>query len=57
MPESVTTCVTFITGQMTSLLSTIMGEATLAFPVVVGMVGSTIGLTFSLLGRRRSRRR
>ncbi|MCM1315583.1 MAG: hypothetical protein NC205_06880 [Prevotella sp.] len=56
MPETVTTVVTFIISEMKSLTTTIMGDATLAFPVVVGMVGSVMGLTFSLLGRRRRRR-
>lgn len=56
MPETVKTVITFITTEMTSLLNTIMGDATLAFPVVVSMVGSVIGLTFTILGRRRRRR-
>ncbi|MDE6670655.1 MAG: hypothetical protein K2K16_00510 [Ruminococcus sp.] len=56
MPETVTTVITFITGEMVSLSKTIMGDAVLSFPVVVGMVGSVIGLTFTILGRRRRRR-
>lgn len=57
MPDTVATVFVFILDQIKSLVTTIMGDATLSFPVVVGMVGSIIGLTFSLLGRRRSRRR
>lgn len=56
MPEVVTTVITFIWSQITSCASTIMSDAVLAFPVVVGMVGAVIGLTFSLLGRRRRRK-
>ena len=48
--------IAFILEQMKSLTTTIMGDAVLAFPVVVGMVGSVIGLTFTLLGRKRRRR-
>ena len=57
MPETVTTVISFILDQMKSLTTTIMGDAVLAFPVVVGMIGSVIGLTFTLLGRRRRRSR
>ncbi len=56
MPETVTALFTFIWSQLTACTSTIMGDATLAFPVVVGMVGSIIGLTYGLLGRKRRRR-
>ena len=55
MPEMVTTVFTFITGEMTTLLTTISGNALLVFPVVVSMFSGVIGITFKILGKRRKR--
>ncbi|MCM1506184.1 MAG: hypothetical protein NC177_03475 [Ruminococcus flavefaciens] len=53
MPEMVAVVIEFLLNNMKALIATIMADAVLAFPVVVGMLGAIIGLTFRLLGRKR----
>lgn len=57
MPEIVSTLLTFIFTEILDIVDTIMSNATLAFPIVVGFASMLIALAFGLLGRRRGRRR
>ena len=57
MPEIVSTLLTFIFAEILDIVDTIMSNAVLAFPVVIGFAGMLIALAYGLLGRRRSRRK
>lgn len=56
MPEIVSTLLTFIFAEILDIVDTIMSNAVLAFPVVIGFAGMLIGLAYVLLGRRRRRK-
>ncbi len=57
MPEIVSTLLTFIFAEILDIVDTIMSNAVLAFPIVIGFAGMLIALAYGLLGRRRSRRK
>ena len=48
--ESLTTVMTFVTGQFSSMVTTISGQPLMLIPVGIFVVGASIGLVKRVLG-------